>query len=102
MFFSDCSALKVRRRTFCSGCVKPAEEFVSRRERKFCNCSSGAVKNQLKAIKLRTRKIEKEKVAVVNFEINESSRDSMSGSVVERVSDSMKITNEQEARFRFR
>ena len=53
----------------------------------------GGVKNQLKVIKLRTREIKKERVAVVGFGMVERSGNGMSGSVVTNVSDFMKITN---------
>jgi len=44
--------------------------------RRFRNSTSSKVENQLKTIKLRTRKIEKERVAIVYLGMNERCSDS--------------------------
>jgi len=59
----------------------------------FRNSSSCGAENVLKAIKLTARKIEKERVTVVDLGMNESRGDGLSSGIVERVSDSTKITN---------
>jgi len=46
--------------------------------RSFRNSTSSRVENQLNTIKLRTRKIEKERVAVVYLRMNERCSDSFS------------------------
>jgi len=70
--------------------------------RRFRNSTSSSVENQLKTIKLRTRKIEKERVAIVYLGMNERYSDSFSCSKIESTSDSTKVTNRQKARFRNR
>jgi len=61
--------------------------------RGFRNSSSCRVENKLKAIKLAARKIEKERVAVVNLGVNERLGDGLSSGIVESVPDSTKVTN---------
>jgi len=70
--------------------------------RSFRNSTSSRVENQLKTIKLRTRKIEKQRVAIVYLGMNERCSDNFSCSRIERTSDSTKVTNRQKARFRNR
>jgi len=62
--------------------------------RGFRNSSSCGVENKLKAIKLTARKIEKEKVTVVDLGMNERRSDGLSRGIVESVTDSSKVTNE--------
>jgi len=61
--------------------------------RGFRNSSSCRVKNKLKAIKLTARKIEKERVTVVDLGMNERRSDGFSCGIVESVLDSMSVTN---------
>jgi len=61
--------------------------------RGFRNSSSGEVENKLKAIKLTARKIEKERVTVVDLGMNERRSDGLSSGIVESVLDSSKVTN---------
>ena len=61
--------------------------------RGFRNSSSCGVENELKAIKLIARKIEKERVTVVNLGMNERRGYGLSSGIVKSVSDSMKVTN---------
>ena len=70
--------------------------------RSFRNSASSRVENQLKTIKLRSRKIEKERVAIVYLGMNERCSDSFSCSRIESISDSTKVTNRQKARCRNR
>jgi len=49
---------------------------------------------------LRLRKVKKERVAVIKFEVNERGCDGVSSGKVESVSYSSKIANGEEARFR--
>ena len=70
--------------------------------RSFRNSASGRVKNELKTIQLRARKVEKEGVAIVNFGMNKRRSNSLSSSIVKSSSDSAKIPNGEEARFRYR
>jgi len=51
--------------------------------RRFRNSTSSRVENQLKTITLRTRKIEKERVAIVYLGMNERCSDSFSCSRIE-------------------
>ena len=46
--------------------------------RSFRNSASGRVKNELKTIQLRARKVKKEGVAIVNFEMNKRRSNSLS------------------------
>ena len=48
--------------------------------RSFRYSTSSRVENQLKTIRLTTRKIEKERVAIVNFRMNERDSDSAGNS----------------------
>ena len=59
--------------------------------RSFRNSVSGGVKNELKTIQLRARKVEKEGVAIVNFRMNKRRSNSLSSSIVKSTSDSAKI-----------
>jgi len=68
----------------------------------FSNNTSSRVENQLKTIKLRTRKIEKDRVAVVYLGMNERCSDSFSCIRIESTSDSTKVTKRQKARFKNR
>jgi len=61
--------------------------------RGFRNSSSCRVENKLKAIKLKARKTEKERVTVVNLEMNKRLSDGLSRGIVESVPDSTKVTN---------
>ena len=61
--------------------------------RGFRNSSSSRVENKLKAIKLTARKIEKERVAVVNLGMNERRGDGLSSGMVKSVPDSTKVTD---------
>jgi len=61
--------------------------------RGFRNSSSCRVENKLKAIKLTARKIEKERVTVVDLGMNERRSDGLSGGIVKSVPDSTKVTN---------
>jgi len=61
--------------------------------RGFRNSSSCGVENKLKAIKFTARKIEKERVTVVNLGMNERRSDGLSSGIVESVPDSSKVTN---------
>ena len=70
--------------------------------RSFRNSSSGRVKNELKTTQLRARKVKKEGVAIVNFGMNKRRSNSLSSSIVKSTSDSAKIPNGEEARFRYR
>ena len=70
--------------------------------RSFRNSASVRVKNKLKRIQLRARKVKKEGVAIVNFGMNKRCSNSLSSSIVKSTSDSAKIPNGEEARFRFR
>jgi len=70
--------------------------------RSFRNSMSSRVENQLKTIKLRTRKIEKERVAIVYLGMKERCSASFSCSRIESTSDSTKVTNRKKARFRNR
>ena len=64
--------------------------------------ASGRVKNELKTIKLSARKVKKEGVAIVNLGMNKRRSNSLSISIVKSISDSAKISNGEEARFRYR
>jgi len=55
--------------------------------RSFRNSTSSRIENQFKTIKLRTSKIEKERVAVVYIRMNERCSDSFSCSRIESTSD---------------
>ena len=70
--------------------------------RSFRNSASGRVKNELKTIQLRARKVKKKGVAIVNFGMNKRRSNSLSSSIVKGTSDSAKIPNGEEARFRYR
>ena len=61
--------------------------------RGFRNSSSCRVENKLKAIKLTARKIEKERVAVVDLGMNKRCGYGLSSGMVESVPDSTKVTN---------
>ena len=49
--------------------------------RSFRNSASGGVKNDLKTIQLRVRKVKKEGVAIVNFGMNKKRSNSLSSIV---------------------
>ena len=51
---------------------------------------------------MRARKVEKEGVAIVNFGMNKRRSNSLSSSIINSISDSAKISNGEEARFRYR
>ena len=51
---------------------------------------------------MRARKVEKEGVAIVNFAMNKRCSNGLSSSMVKSTSDSAKIPNGEEARFRYR
>ena len=57
------------------------------------NSSSCGVENELKAIKLIARKIEKKRVTVVNLGMNVRRGYGLSSGIVKSVSDSTKVTN---------
>jgi len=61
--------------------------------RSFRSSSSCGLENKLKAIKLKARKIEKERVTVVDLGMNERRSDGLSRGIVESVPDSTKVTN---------
>jgi len=61
--------------------------------RGFRNSSSCGVENKLKAIKFTARKMEKERVTVVDLGMNERRNDGLSSGIVESVLDSTKVTN---------
>jgi len=61
--------------------------------RGFRKNSSCGVENKLKVIKLTARKIEKERVTVVDLGMNERRGDGLSSGIVECVPDSTKVTN---------
>jgi len=65
--------------------------------RSFRNITSSRVKNQQKTIELKARKIQKERVAIVNLGKNEQGSNSLSSGRVDGNSDLTK-----EARFRHR
>ena len=54
----------------------------------------------MKTIKLSARKVKKERVAIVNLGMNKRRSNSLSSSIVKSTSDSAKIPNGVEARFR--
>jgi len=62
--------------------------------RAFRKSSSCGVESKLKAKKLAERKIEKERVTVVDLEMNERRSDGLSRGIVESAPDSTKVTNE--------
>jgi len=62
--------------------------------RGFRNSSSCGVENKLKAIKLTARKIEKERVTVVDLGMDEILGNGLSSGIVESVPGSTKVTNE--------
>ena len=70
--------------------------------RSFRNSASGRVKNELKTIQLRARKVKKEGVAIANFGMNKRRSNSLSSSIVKSTSDSANISKGEEARFRYR
>jgi len=70
--------------------------------RSFRNNTSSRIKNQLKTIELRVRKIQKERVAIDYLGMNERGSNSLSSSRVDGISDSTKVTDREEARFRYR
>ena len=53
---------------------------------------SGRVKNDVKTIQLRARKVKKKGVAIVNFGTNKRRSNSLSSSIVKSTSDSAKIS----------
>jgi len=61
--------------------------------RSFRNSSSCGVENKLKAIKLTARKIEKERVTVVDLGMNERRCEGLSRGIVESIPDSTKVAN---------
>jgi len=67
--------------------------------RSFKNSTSSIVENHLKTIELRTRKIDKERVAIVYLGMNERCNNSFRYSRIESTSDSTKVANTQKARF---
>ena len=70
--------------------------------RSFRNSTSGRVKNELKTIQLRAREVKKKGVAIVNFGMNKRRSNSLSSSIVKSISDFAKISNGEEAKFRYR
>ena len=72
-------------------------EFKSSR-----NCTSGRVKNELKTIQMSARMVKKERVAIVNLGMNKRRSNNLSSSIVKSISDSAKISNGEETRFRYR
>jgi len=82
--------------------LSQCKDFRTGESRRFRNSTSSRVENQLKTIKLRPRKIEKEKVVIVYLGINERCSESFSCSIIESTSDSTKVTNRQKARLRNR
>ena len=62
------------------------------KSRSFRNGSSCRVENELKTIKLRARKVEKERVAIANLGMNERCGNDLSSRVVQSVANSTKIT----------
>jgi len=61
--------------------------------RGFGNSSSCGVENKLKAIKLTARKIERERVTVVDLGMNERRSDGLISGIVKSITDSTKVTN---------
>jgi len=57
------------------------------------NSSNCGIENKLKAIKLTARKIEKERVTVVDLGMNERRSDGFSSGIVKSGPDSTKVTN---------
>ena len=62
------------------------------KSRSFRNDTSCRVENELKTIQLRARKVEKERVAIVNLGMNERRGNGMSSRLVQSVAISTKIT----------
>ena len=58
--------------------------------------------SDLKTIKLSAKKVKKVRVATVNIGMNKRRSNSLSSSIVKSISDSAKISNGEEARFRHR
>jgi len=59
----------------------------------FRNSSSCRIENKLKAMELTARKIEKERVTVVDLRMNERRTDCLNSGIVECVLHLMKVTN---------
>ena len=57
------------------------------------NSTSSGVENLLKTIKLRARKVKKERVAIVYLGMNKKGGNGLSGMVIKSVSDSPKVSN---------
>jgi len=66
----------------------------------FKNSTSSRVENQLKTIKLRARKVQKERVAIVYLGMNERCSDSFSCSRIDNICDSTKVAKRRKTRFR--
>ena len=68
------------------------------------NNASSRVKNQLKTIKLSARKVKIQRVAVVDLGMSKRGGNSLNSSrpIVKSISDSVKISNGEETRFRKR
>ena len=76
---------------------KPMKRFKNRRDvtefGSFRNGASCGVENELKTGKLRLGKVQKERVAVMQFLVNKRCSDSLCSRVVESVSYPSKVTN---------
>ncbi len=69
--------------------------------RSFSNSTSSCVKYELKTIKLRGRKIEKERVAIVKTRMNKRCSNKFSSVKIKSVANTSKIANKRETRFRY-
>ena len=63
------------------------------------NTLSCRVKNVLETIKLRTREVQKEGVAVIKFRVNKRCSNNLSSGIVKSVSYLPEVTNRLETRF---
>ena len=76
---------------------KPVERFEKMRDvaefRGFRNSTSSRVENELKTIKLYTRKIKKKGVAVIKLRMNKGCSNGLSCCIVKHTSDSSKVTH---------
>src|SRR5258706_10094038 len=69
--------------------------------RSLSNGTSSRVKYELKTIKFRGRKVEKERVAIVKTRMNKRCSNSFSSVEIKSIANTSKITNKRETRFRY-
>ena len=67
--------------------------------RTFSNSSGSTVKNKLETIKLICRKVKKQRVAVVQFRVNESSSNIASSILIQDRSETPQISHMKKTRF---